>query len=476
MHIKAKSSWIKHLDFITISLLSVIIAFIAAYRIKFGDFGFYEHYTWRMVLMVLCLINLVLTFLMNPYSGIFRRPYYEDAIRLLLFTVYSFIIVSIFFYAMKVGAFYSRITIILTFIIYYFLSFTLMYIHKRMLLSGKIKGFTNRKKQLFVVAKFEDIDETVHNILASDMEEYEIAGFCFTDGTFSGNEYNGKEVVDLEWVSYHVITEHIDDVFISDNPSVLSHMSYKKIVDNGVTVHLDIESMIGMEGDDQFISRVGVYKTASVGPYTFDEKRMLYLAVKRVCDTAFGLLGCVILIPVMVVVKVSNLLSGDHAPIFYYQTRVGQYGRTFKLYKFRSMVPNADEILKELLQQDEYRKQWEANQKFDDDPRITRIGRILRKTSLDEVPQFINMLKGDMSLIGPRPLVVGELTDHDGLTLYNRVKPGITGWWACNGRSNINYRERLELEYYYVKNCSLYLDLVCIVRTVIAVIKKEGAS
>lgn len=476
MHIKGKSNWIKHLDFILISLISVIIAFAAAYFIKFGSFGFINSRSWRTILVVMCLINLVVTFMMNPYSGIFRRPYYEDAIKLGLFTGYSFIIVSIFFYVMKVGAAFSRITILLTFFIYYVLVVILVIIRKRMLLSGKVKGFTNRKRRLFVIADYTDIETTIENIHANDIEEYEIVGFCFTDGIYSEKEFKGCEVVALEWVTEHVVTEHIDDVFISTNPSVFTSISYKKLIDNGVAVHLNIESLIGTEGDDQFISRIGVYKTASVGPYAYDARKMFYLLVKRVCDFFFGLLGCALLIPLTAIVKISYLASGDNAPIFYYQKRVGQYGKTFKLYKFRSMVPNADEILKDLLKDEKYRKEWDANQKFDDDPRITKIGKMLRKLSLDEVPQFINLIKGDMSLIGPRPLVIGELNDHNGLTLYNKVKPGITGWWACNGRSNINYRERLELEYYYVKNCSLYLDVVCIVRTILAVLKREGAQ
>ena len=140
------------------------------------------------------------------------------------------------------------------------------------------------------------------------------------------------------------------------------------------------------------------------------------------------------------------------------------------------MVSNADEILQEMLKDEKYRAEWENNQKFNEDPRITRVGRILRKTSIDEVPQFINVLFGDMSLVGPRPLVAGELEQHGGLKLYQKVKPGITGWWGCNGRSNIDYRERLELEYYYVKNCSLYLDAICIARTALAVLKKDGAQ
>ena len=140
------------------------------------------------------------------------------------------------------------------------------------------------------------------------------------------------------------------------------------------------------------------------------------------------------------------------------------------------MVSNADEVLKKMLENPKYKAEWDESQKFNNDPRITKVGRILRKTSIDEFPQFINVLKGDMSLVGPRPLVAGELEKFGGLKLYNKVKPGITGWWGCNGRSNIDYRERLELEYYYVRNCSIYLDLLCIVRTILAVIKKDGAQ
>ena len=140
------------------------------------------------------------------------------------------------------------------------------------------------------------------------------------------------------------------------------------------------------------------------------------------------------------------------------------------------MVADADKQLEKLLENEELRREWEANQKLKNDPRITKVGRILRKTSIDELPQVVNLLKGDMSLVGPRPLIEGELEGHEGLKLYQRVKPGITGWWACNGRSNIEYRERLELEYYYIKNFSMYLDILCVFRTVAAVLKKDGAE
>ena len=198
--------------------------------------------------------------------------------------------------------------------------------------------------------------------------------------------------------------------------------------------------------------------------------------LKRIFDIFFALLGLVLMLPVVIAVKIAYLLSGDKAGIFYSQKRVGQDGKKFIILKFRSMSNDADAILQELLKEEKYRNEWEEKQKFTDDPRITRVGRVLRETSLDELPQIINVLKGDMSFVGPRPLVPGELEKHNGLPLYQEVKPGITGWWACNGRNNIDYPERLDFEYYYVNNRSFRLDMLCIFKTIRAVISREGAQ
>ena len=206
-------------------------------------------------------------------------------------------------------------------------------------------------------------------------------------------------------------------------------------------------------------------------------KKYLYFGVKRLFDILIALIGCLFLLPVILIVKISYLLHKDFDSIFFRQKRIGKNGKEFNLYKFRSMVPNADEVLKELLKDPKYKEEWDLNQKFEHDPRITSMGNILRKTSLDELPQFINILIGDMSLIGPRPLVPGELDSHNGNhELYERVRPGISGWWAANGRSATTYERRLELEYYYVQHCSLILDIRCVFRTIKVVIFKTGAK
>lgn len=208
-----------------------------------------------------------------------------------------------------------------------------------------------------------------------------------------------------------------------------------------------------------------------------------YMLVKRSFDILAGGFGCLALLPAIAFVKIGNMLTGDFKPMFLKQARIGRDGGVFKLIKFRSMVMlddgrQADALLDELFEKNpELRKEYEKNHKLDNDPRITKMGKFIRTTSLDELPQFINILKGDMSLIGPRPLVEGELDAHNGNhELYESVRPGISGWWAANGRSCTDYEERLDLEYYYCRNCSIVLDIKCIFRTIKAVICRTGAK
>ena len=145
------------------------------------------------------------------------------------------------------------------------------------------------------------------------------------------------------------------------------------------------------------------------------------------------------------------MFTGDFSSIIYSHIRVGKNGKLFKLYKFRSMVKDADKKLEEIFKNNpQLEKEWKENHKLENDPRITKIGNIIRKLSLDECPQFFNLLLGNMSLVGPRPLVVGELDEHHGNhDIYESVKPGITGWWAVNGRSCTSYKKRLEIESMY---------------------------
>lgn len=208
-----------------------------------------------------------------------------------------------------------------------------------------------------------------------------------------------------------------------------------------------------------------------------ENENVFYVIIKRLFDIVCGLIGVILLIPLTIIIKIAYMVTGDFYSIFYTQERVGKNGKMIHIYKYRSMCYKADEKLKDLLKQKKYKDEWEKFQKLADDPRITKIGKIIRKCSIDEMPQFINVLKGDLSVVGPRPLVPGEIEKHGGnKELYESVKPGITGWWAVNGRSAKDYEERLELEYYYVNNRGLALDAKTFFKTFKVIKTHEGAK
>lgn len=202
-----------------------------------------------------------------------------------------------------------------------------------------------------------------------------------------------------------------------------------------------------------------------------------YFAFKHLFDFTLAFLLLPLLVLVAILVKLLYLCTGDYAPVIFRHRRVGKNGREFILYKFRTMVPNSDTALTELLKDPEFKKEWEACHKLENDPRITRIGKILRKTSIDELPQILNIIKGEMSLIGPRPITRPEVESYGkNQTKLLSLRPGLTGWWACNGRSCTSDRQRRELELYYCEHVSFLLDLRCFGRTIVKVIQQEGAK
>lgn len=469
------SSFSKHADFVIVDLLSLAIAFVAAYFIKFHDFSFLDSSTWKGLFALLVAVTLVLTLIQNPYSGIFRRRYWEDIGTQLMLAAESFLIICVIFYLFKIGEDYSREMLIITYLIYAGLALVLKYAHKRRLLSRWNNRPPDSVRRLALVTTTARALEDEKMVYADDMKSSVVMAFCLTDADGDG-ELRGKPTGPIDQLLPLCARYNADEVLILTSPTAISEAQLEDLMENGIKVRIGIAESLGVASETQGIGHVGVVKTLDLQRHSFGSDQVLYLALKRLCDIVIGLIGCIAVLPVAAVTKMSYLAKGDTHPIFYRQTRVGQRGKKFQLWKLRSMVWNADEVLQELLQDPAIRAEWERDQKLDDDPRITPVGRVLRRTSLDELPQFLNILKGDMSVVGPRPLIPGELEDHGGRPLYNKVKPGLTGWWGCNGRSNIEYYERLELEYYYVTHCSLYLDALCVFRTAVSVLKRDGAQ
>lgn len=207
-------------------------------------------------------------------------------------------------------------------------------------------------------------------------------------------------------------------------------------------------------------------------------KKLIYFFIKRVFDILCSLVGIILLIPMSLIIKIIYMCTGDFHSIFYRHRRLGKNGKFISIFKYRTMVPNAEAILKDWLRNNpEKRDEYLRDRKIDNDPRITKIGNILRKTSIDEFPQFINILMGDMSLIGPRPVVKDEVEVYGkNKNKFLSMRPGLTGYWASQGRSNISYDERIKMELYYIDHCGILLDIKIIFDTIYAVIKKDGAK
>lgn len=204
----------------------------------------------------------------------------------------------------------------------------------------------------------------------------------------------------------------------------------------------------------------------------------MYRGIKRTFDICVSLVGMLFLVPSIIFVKLAYLLSGDTHSIFYSQKRIGKDGKEFKFYKFRSMLVDSEGILENTLKMDPIaREEYKKTKKLKNDPRITKVGKLIRKTSIDELPQLINIFKGDMSLIGNRPYLPREKEDMG--PFYESIvktKPGLTGYWQVNGRSNTTFEKRLELESFYSNHCGLRMDIKIFFQTFTAVLFHKGAE
>lgn len=200
------------------------------------------------------------------------------------------------------------------------------------------------------------------------------------------------------------------------------------------------------------------------------------LGMKRFLDIVLCMAGSIVFIPAIPLIALCIRLD-SRGPVFFRQERMGLHGKPIQIIKFRTMICDAEDKLKQLLESDGALKaEWAKDQKLSHDPRLTRIGAFLRCTSLDELPQIINVLKGEMSFVGPRPIVESEIPRYgDSYELYTRVKPGITGYWQISGRSDVDYAQRVEMDRQYIYSWSVWLDIYILMHTLPVILSGKGA-
>ena len=327
--------------------------------------------------------------------------------------------------------------------------------------------------------------QVVDKMMKNNYARYRMAGMAVIDTEAVGQTINGVDVVaDALTAVDYVCQNWVDEVLIVISDSQLYP---KKLIDQltetGVTVHLNLAKTLNMSGKKQFVEQIGPYTVLTT---TMNYASARQLLVKRVIDILGGLVGCLLTAIIFIFVAPAIYISSP-GPVFFAQERVGKNGKTFKMYKFRSMYMDAEKRKAELMAQN---KMSDGRMfKLDFDPRVignkvmadgtkkTGIGEFIRKTSLDEVPQFWNVLKGDMSLVGTRPILPGELEQYE---LHHRtriaIKPGITGMWQVSGRSDItDFEKVVELDRRYIENWNLGLDVKILLQTVRTVLKGEGS-
>ncbi len=339
-----------------------------------------------------------------------------------------------------------------------------------------IKVYKNRKgnTQMFVITTEDRAKNMLDKLQKKNEWNNSVRAMAIIDAEMHGEEINGVPVVANYYDMIEFIKkEPIDDVFI--NVPYHTGRSLRDIImqieNMGITVHLNIEVLENFDGFDKTVTMLGDIPVITFANTFFDYNKLI---IKRAVDIIGAIIGLVIT-GILTIFVAPPLLLESRGPLIFKQKRVGKNGRYFYMYKFRSMYSDAEERKKELMSQNEMSG---LMFKITDDPRITKVGKFIRKTSIDEMPQFLNVLKGDMSLVGTRPPTVDEFKKYEG---YHKrrlsTKPGITGMWQVSGRNDIeDFEEVVKLDLEYIDNWCLALDIKIILKTIGIVFVRRGAK
>lgn len=299
-----------------------------------------------------------------------------------------------------------------------------------------------------------------------------LTGLIIMDKDMTGEEIEGVKVVaNAHSMMTYIKNEIVDEVYIDVNENIRNHIKpmVMHLEDMGITVHIRIEVLDGFDDYSMSMGTLGNIPVVTFANRVFDYKA---LAVKRIMDIAGSIVGMLIMLIAMIFV-VPAIKIESKGPVFFKQKRVGKNGRFFEIYKFRSMYQDAEERKKELLAQNEMSG---LMFKMKDDPRITKVGKFIRKTSIDELPQFINVFLGDMSLVGTRPPTVNEFKQYEGHHKRRlSMKPGITGMWQAYGRKTVtDFEDIVKMDLEYIDNWSIGLDIKILFKTIASVFTTGG--
>lgn len=463
---KHNYSLLKHLDFLILDFICIEVSFFIACQIRKNTFlDLIERYMFMAAAVGVTFLVIVMFW--NIYSGILRRGIGAEVKSVFALTAGVFVALTIYCFVTKKSEDYSR-AVLITFL---FIAIPLILLERLVRKEIVRKQIRKSSGENLLFIREEIADEKI-DIFTDKAGSGVIVTGILTYDKSDRKDIKGVPVVgckdDLrEYVDNHEVNcvfVHLREDEINE---YVDYLVVKKILVYRVLRNLEKSSYrYGVE-------EMNGYKTLSIRER---ELSLGHAIAKRVGDIIFSTLGIILTLPITIITAIAIKLE-DGGPILYTSYRVGQFGKQFKMYKFRSMKVNADK-LEDTLTSEEL-EEYRAEYKIRNDKRVTRVGRFIRKYSIDELPQLFNILKGELSFIGPRPVLDEETRLYgDKRELLLSVRPGLTGYWQAYGRNNVTYEsgERQAMELYYIENFSWWFNVKIFFRTIKAVITAEGAE
>lgn len=472
MYKKENNSWLKHIDFVILDILCLQLAFILAYEIRVAKGIPYLNPLYENMAFVLVIFQLLVSFFGESFSGVLRRGFLIEMKCMIEHEICVMLLAVLYLFMSQQGVMYSRGAFTIMCTLYFFIAYAARIGWKKVIRSRKFAE--GEKRSILIITTDAEAANVVKALRGDSYGTYHLAGVALLDKNKTGSMIRSVPVVaGADDVTAYIHKNWVDEVFFA----LPEHVDIpKKIMKDcnrmGVVTHVQLAALNEL-GKNQVVEEIAGYMVLSSSINIVSSWQLL---VKRLMDIAGGLVGCIftgiIYIFIAPIMKVKS-----PGPVFFSQVRMGKNGKPFKIYKFRSMYMDAEERKKELMEKNNIKDGLMF--KMDDDPRIIKgIGHFIRKTSLDEFPQFWNILKGDMSLVGTRPPTMDEWDKYE---LHHRrrlaIKPGLTGMWQVSGRSEItDFEEVVELDTKYIEQWSIGLDIKILFKTVTVVFTGSGAK
>ena len=456
-----------------VDAICLAISLVAAFHIRYSVFMGISRsgdQVWLIPLTLVIQVIASLVFDLNHHF--FRQSYIEDLTEVIKAQSMVSVILILLLYLGHQAAILSR----LVFSYFIAIDIILTYAGHLLLKQYMVKIYRKSKysNRMLVVATRERICGVIQNILSFNEWSRDLTGIVLLDEDAVGEEIEKIPVVaDVDTFMDYVIHHEIDEVFIMDPER--SHRGRlelwaRELAQMGIIVDVNIDIFDMEVHGKKTLNRVGKYAVVTFARNLFSTRQVV---AKRMLDVAGSLVGMVLLSVATIFVAPAIKLESP-GPVFFGQTRVGKNGRKFTFYKFRSMYQDAEARKKELMEKNEVHG---LMFKIEEDPRITRVGKFIRKTSIDEMPQFWNVLKGDMSLVGTRPPTVDEFEQYEAKHKCRlSMTPGLTGLWQISGRSDIkDFDEVVRLDMQYIDNWTILKDIEILILTVFVVLTKKGS-